>query len=85
MTTTTQKTAPKKSPVTKAKELANVTVKLPKEARERPENFIVPAGLMGKQERWFIKKNLVSFKSATKTTPATLVMSQRQAKERGLI
>lgn len=64
----------------KAKGLAMVT--LPKETRETAENYIVPAGLLGTKERWFIKKNLEMHSKAGDSI--VIVATVRQLKDRGI-
>lgn len=57
-------------------------ITLPPSTKVTNENYIVPAGEMGK-ERWFIKKNLISHTvNADKTV--TIVATKRQLKDRGL-
>jgi hypothetical protein len=68
---------------TKAAGPVNVTFTLPKGTNDRPANLIVPAGLMGSKERWFIKANLIGFTKAKDGT-FTVTASERQAKERGI-
>lgn len=62
------------------KGLAQVT--LPKETRETAENYIVPAGPLGK-ERWFIKKNLAAHGKGEDGL-FSIIASKRQLKDRGI-
>jgi len=57
---------------------------LPSETRETPENLIVPAGLLGAKERWFIKKNLKAVTKADDGNGFWIIASKRQLKDRGL-
>lgn len=56
---------------------------LPATSRVTAENIIVPAGEIGSKERWFIKKNLVSF-DVRADKSILIVATKRQLKDRGI-
>jgi len=56
---------------------------LPATTRVTNENLIVPAGEIGSKERWFIKKNLVSY-TVTAAKTVVIVATKRQLKDRGI-
>ena len=86
MTKSNQKSTTVVTPVAKTEKKAprNVLITLPKGTKNAPQNFIVPAGLMGKKERWFIKANLISHKAGSAEGTFDVILSERGAKERGL-
>lgn len=75
----TEKTIKAKAADT-SKEL--VTLKLPDTAKETKENFIVPAGPMGK-ERWFVKSKMA--KVEIKAGVPHLTLTRGEVASRGLL